>query len=117
MSAPLMIAQQFFSAFAGPRQNELFQCINATVSNSTTVPAANLGATAFPTDITSLISLFASFSALREWLKIIVFGGILETLRRLAFHFYYKTYNSFFITARFDEEDTSYSKNILWVVN
>ncbi|KAF9038499.1 P-loop containing nucleoside triphosphate hydrolase protein [Panaeolus papilionaceus] len=115
MSAPLMIAQQFFSAFVGPRQNELFQCINATVSNSTTVPAANLGATAFPTDITSLISLFASFSALREWLKIIVFGGILETLRRLAFHFYYKTYNSFFITARFDEEDTSYNWMMVWL--
>ncbi|PPQ74339.1 hypothetical protein CVT24_000693 [Panaeolus cyanescens] len=118
MSAPLMIAQQVFSAFAGPKQNDFIQCINATLSD-TNGTMANMPAmgvpTSFPTDLPSLIGLVASFSALREWLKIILFGGFLETLRRLAFHFYYKTYNSFFITARFEEEDTSYNWMMVWL--
>jgi hypothetical protein len=72
--------------------------------NGTT--AASPGAS--PTDISSLITLLFSFSALRDWLKLFVIGGFFETCRRFAFAFYYKFINSFFITAHFDEDDSSY---------
>ncbi|KAF8159432.1 P-loop containing nucleoside triphosphate hydrolase protein [Crassisporium funariophilum] len=79
-------------------------CSNTTASNGTLSQTSS----AFPTDLTSLFTFLVSFSALRDWLKLIVLGGVLETFRRLAFHLYYKLYNSFFITARFDEDDSSY---------
>ncbi|KAJ3500735.1 hypothetical protein NLJ89_g9656 [Agrocybe chaxingu] len=116
MASPLFIAQQVFSAMSNSNLGapHLSACANGTAAaaNSTrnaTQPMAS------PTDVSSLISFLVSFSALREWLKILVFGSALETLRRLAFHFYYKIYNSFFITAHFEEDDSSYDWMMLWL--
>lgn len=61
-----------------------------------------------PADLSSLITLLFSFSALRDWLKIFVIGGFFETCRRFIFSFYYKFIGSFFITAHFKEDDSSF---------
>ncbi len=76
--------------------------------------AASISSTAgsssplLPNDLPSLILFFFSFSALREWLKLLVVGSALEMLRRVVFYAYRKIYESFFITALFEDDDSSY---------
>ncbi|CAA7269219.1 unnamed protein product [Cyclocybe aegerita] len=115
MASPLFLAQQVFSAISNSNLGtpDLSACANDTAGANSTQNATQ--PLAFPTDVSSLLSFLVSFSALREWLKILVFGSALETLRRLAFHFYYKIYNSFFITAHFEEDDSSYDWMMLWL--
>jgi chaperone BCS1 len=96
MATPLVLAQQVFSALT----NNLATNSTSEAAQATPVP--------FPTDLSSLVTFLCSLSALRDWLKLLVFGFVLESLRRLAFHFYYKLYDSLFITATFEEEDASY---------
>jgi len=57
-----------------------------------------------------LVDLIFSSSAVREWLKIFVYGGTLEMLRRLVFYIYGRCYDSLFITATFKEDDASYGE-------
>ena len=83
--------------------------MNGTTGNATVF--SNSSTSAFPTNATSLIQFLISYSALREWLKLLLFGSLLESLRRLGLHLYYKAYNSFFITATFEEGDSSYCKS------
>lgn len=107
MATPLMFAQQIFSAFSESTANPL--CSNATTANATaTVSFA--GPRGLPTDISSLLSFLLSFSALSNWLKLVVFGSLLETFRRLGFYLYYKISDSFFVTAHFEDGDTCYGK-------
>lgn len=54
------------------------------------------------------MTFLLSFSALSNWAKLALFGTVLESLRRFAFYMHYKLYNSIFITARFEEDDSSY---------
>ena len=61
-----------------------------------------------PKDLPSLILFFFSLSALREWLKLLVVGSAFEMMWRLVFYMYRKIYESFFITAVFEENDTGY---------
>jgi len=110
MTSPLYIAQQIFSAYTASTNGLSESCINGTASNTTQIQQSS--APAFPTDVSSLFSFFLSFSALREWLKLLVLGSVLESLRRLAFYLYYRIYSSFFITARFEDGDTSYCASL-----
>ena len=105
MATPLMFAQQIFTAFSEGAANN--PCQNATVTNAT-IAGALSGPRALPTDIASLLSFLLSFSALGNWLKLVVFGSVLETLRRLGFYLYYKISDSFFVTAHFEDGDTCY---------
>ncbi|PPQ91863.1 hypothetical protein CVT25_000738 [Psilocybe cyanescens] len=117
MATPLLLAQQIFSAVSTSgvsNQHDMSGCANITASNATLVPN-QAQAAGFPTDISSLITFLVSFSALRDWLKLIIFGSALETCRRLCLHFYTKIYNSFFITARFEEDDSSYDWMMVWL--
>ena len=109
MASPFLLAQNIFTALTDqPRA-----CHNATALNGT-IAQDQIGPS-FPTDISSLITFLLSLSALGDWFKLIALGSVLETSRRLAFHFYYKLYNSFFIKATFEEGDSSYGaqKNFL----
>ncbi|KAJ7654493.1 P-loop containing nucleoside triphosphate hydrolase protein [Mycena polygramma] len=81
-------------------------------SNSTSLADGGLASI---TDFSSLVALLFSLGALRDWLKLIVFGGVLETLRRVAFSMYYKVIASFWITAHFDENDSSYDWMMVWL--
>ncbi|KAJ7309949.1 hypothetical protein DFH08DRAFT_974552 [Mycena albidolilacea] len=106
MVSYLYAAQQVMSALNGMGGN-----ITASAGNST----APAGGFASVTDFSSLMTLLFSFGALRDWLKLIVFGGLLETPRRMAFSFYYRLIASFWITAHFDEDDSSYDWMMVWL--
>lgn len=64
----------------------------------------------------SLLSLLLSLSALRDWLKLIVIGGFLETGRRFLFASYQKFIDSFFITANFQQDDSCYGTLLTFVL-
>ncbi|KAJ7224142.1 P-loop containing nucleoside triphosphate hydrolase protein [Mycena pura] len=111
MAAYFAIAQQVFSALNGGPQTA-----NSTVgegANSTTTGA--IPSFASVTDFSSLVALLFSFGALADWLKLIVFGGALETMRRIIFSLWYKIVASFWITAQFHEDDISYSWMMVWL--
>ncbi|KAJ7105454.1 P-loop containing nucleoside triphosphate hydrolase protein [Mycena crocata] len=84
--------------------------MSASAGNSTVV-----GGLASVTDFSSLVALLFSLGALRDWIKILVFGSAIETLRRVAFSTYYKIIASFWITAHFDENDSSYDWMMVWL--
>ena len=64
-----------------------------------------------PTDFSSLLTFIYSFSALRDYLKLVVLGGAFETLRRLYSASYRSLVDRFFITATFESDDASYRKH------
>jgi chaperone BCS1 len=61
-----------------------------------------------PTDFSSLITFLYSFSALHDYVKLIVLGGAFETLRRFYSSSYKNLVDRFFVTATFESEDLSY---------
>ncbi|TFK39775.1 P-loop containing nucleoside triphosphate hydrolase protein [Crucibulum laeve] len=115
MATPLIIAQQILSAITNSAGDSLLSVsqTNATTNGTSAVSVPT--PTAMPTDLASLLTFLFSFSALRDWFKLIVIGSVFETARRLVFHFYYKLINSIFITARFQEDDNSYSWMMIWL--
>jgi chaperone BCS1 len=74
---------------------------NATAPSATNIPS-------MPSDVSSLIAMLFSFSALRDWFKLIVIGGFIETCRRFIFYVWRIALNAFWITAHFDESDSTY---------
>ena len=87
-----------------PAQNDML--IDTT--QNTTVSATPLK---MPTDFSSLLTFIYSFSALQDYLKLVVLGGALETLRRLYSASYRSLVDRFFITATFESDDASYGKH------
>jgi mitochondrial chaperone BCS1 len=88
----------------------------SSVSNSTSTDDLSPSpqtSSAFPTDIPSLLALFLSIGALRDWLKLIVIGGFFETCRRLIFSCWSSLIKSFWITVEFEEGDDSFSMCLL----
>ncbi|KJA19418.1 hypothetical protein HYPSUDRAFT_44329 [Hypholoma sublateritium FD-334 SS-4] len=114
MATPLVLAQQVFSALNGNLQAGGATCSNATGFNETHARSGS-ESTAFPADFSSLVAFLLSASALSNWLKLALFGSFLETCRRLVFHLYYKVYSSIFVTACFDEDDSSYDWIMVWL--
>ncbi|KJA14674.1 hypothetical protein HYPSUDRAFT_208504 [Hypholoma sublateritium FD-334 SS-4] len=111
MATPLVLAQQVFSALNGNLQAGGATCSNAEGFNETHARKGS-ESTAFPADFSSLVAFLLSASALSNWFKLALFGSFLETCMCLVFHLYYKVYSSIFITARFDEDDSSYGNDI-----
>ncbi|KAF8475170.1 P-loop containing nucleoside triphosphate hydrolase protein [Russula ochroleuca] len=68
-----------------------------------------------PTDFPSLLTFTHTFSALRDYLKLIVLGGSFEALRRLYSASYRSLVDRFFITATFESEDVSYEWMLFWL--
>ncbi|KAJ7705391.1 P-loop containing nucleoside triphosphate hydrolase protein [Mycena rosella] len=105
------LVQQLLAGFAGPP--------DAQANNSAPAAAATTAATgtalAMPTDLSSLLALLLSFSALRDWMKLAVLGGFIELCRRFVFGGYATLVGAFFITASFEEEDASYSWMLVWL--
>jgi mitochondrial chaperone BCS1 len=82
--------------------------VNTTASNPE-LPSMQISS--LPKNLISIITMLLSVSALRDWLKLIVIGGVLESCRRMAYQLYNNFINSFFITATFREDDDSYGKS------
>ena len=87
-------------------QNNTF--INATIQNAT---AATTTSMKMPTDLSSLLTFIYSFTALHDYVKLIVLGGAFETLRRLYSASYKSLMDRFFITATFESDDASYGEH------
>jgi mitochondrial chaperone BCS1 len=79
---------------------------NDTLTNAT-VDATPLK---IPTDFSSLLAFIYSISALRDYLKLIVLGGAVDTLRRLYSASYRSLVDRFFITATFESGDASFGE-------
>ncbi|KAG8706841.1 hypothetical protein FRC08_000833 [Ceratobasidium sp. 394] len=63
----------------------------------------------------SLITMLLSFSGLRDWLKLIVLGGALETLRRCASSCWEWALGAFFLTIHLDNDDIAYDWMMIWL--
>lgn len=102
-AAYMPLVQQFLAGFATPNA-----AASANVSATATTATATATPMAMPTDLSSLLTLLLSFSALRDWAKLAILGGLIEMLRRFVFGGYYNLVNAFFITATFEDQDASY---------
>ncbi|KAG6911034.1 hypothetical protein DXG01_005450 [Tephrocybe rancida] len=108
MATYLPMVQQFFTSATGSN-------LSATpppTTNATTFPGRPA---TFPNEVSSIFAFILSYSALRDWLKLIVIGGIFESFRRLIMTCYYKFIDSFFIRASFDNNDPSYEWILVWL--
>ena len=63
----------------------------------------------------SFFSLLIAFPALRNWLKLIVIGGVLESCRQFYYSIWSYIVNSFFISAQFKEDDSSFDWMMVWL--
>ena len=79
---------------------------NATEGSTASTPSKLLMPTR--TDFASMITSISSFSALREYVKLIALGGAFETLRRLYSASYSSLVHRFFVRATFESEDEPY---------
>ncbi|KAI0923399.1 hypothetical protein AcV5_008961 [Taiwanofungus camphoratus] len=66
-------------------------------------------------DMSSFVSTMLSFSALRDWFKLLVIGGLIETCRRIFYSSWQSVHESFWLTASFDDDDTSYNWILFWL--
>ncbi|CAA7261969.1 unnamed protein product [Cyclocybe aegerita] len=111
MTIPLLITQQVLSAFTnnlGATNGHSPPLCPTNSSTSTTPTNATMHTPhlqGLPSDFPSLISIFISFSALRQSIKVLLLGGLVDIFRRLVVHLYRTIYRSFFITGSFITND------------
>ncbi|KAL1696380.1 P-loop containing nucleoside triphosphate hydrolase protein [Schizophyllum commune] len=63
----------------------------------------------------TLVSSLASSAALRDWLKLFILGGTIETCRRTLFWLYRQAVNAVMITATFEQDDDCYDWMMNWL--
>ncbi|CAE6470666.1 hypothetical protein ACGC1H_003955 [Rhizoctonia solani] len=80
-----------------------------------TTPTFNIETLSSVTSLSSLFTILLSFSGLRDWLKLIVLGGALETLRRTASSLWQWAMGSFFVTVHLDNDDVAYDWMMIWL--
>ncbi|KAI0091538.1 P-loop containing nucleoside triphosphate hydrolase protein [Irpex rosettiformis] len=90
------------------------QTANTTAGTNATAIGAG-PSTPLPLNFSSILSFLLSLAALREWLKLIVIGGIIETSRRGCLKLWAVFVESFWLTACFDENDLSYTWALYWL--
>ncbi|KAF9224043.1 P-loop containing nucleoside triphosphate hydrolase protein [Gyrodon lividus] len=89
---------------------------NATADANATSSAASSSQGPLQS-LSSLTQMYFSASALRDWAMFLVLGSLFEIARRLLSLLWGWLINSFFLTAVFDEGDTSYQWVMLWLSN
>jgi chaperone BCS1 len=104
------VVQPFLAMLNNSIETPTFVAQNYTLSNTTQNTTADVTPLKIPTDVSSLIAFVYSFSALRDYLKLIVLGGAFETLRRLSSASYTSLVDRFFITATFESDDLSFGE-------
>lgn len=107
-----LIPQEVFSLVENLLQGS---GVNLTATHAINSTASAIGGTAATSPLASFLSLFLSFSAITDWLKLFFLGGILETGRRWLFWAYYKLVDSFFVTVYIDENDDAHAWILYWV--
>nr|GAT45760.1 predicted protein [Mycena chlorophos] len=110
MATYLTIAHHLFTTFGGGSFNATsFSGAGNSTDTNGALSTLNIR------DFSSIVAFLFSVRALTDWLKLIVFGGALETLRRLAFALYRYIVASFWITASFHQDDSSYDWMMVWL--
>lgn len=106
----LMDPFQLFQTTLSGLMNSQLGNATASVAQNGTTEAGQAVPAQLAFNLSTLLSLLLSFSALRDWVKLIVIGGAIETCRRSAMRLWSTFMESFWLTASFDENDSSYSK-------
>ncbi|KAI0349567.1 P-loop containing nucleoside triphosphate hydrolase protein [Trametes cingulata] len=91
--------------------------LNATAgSGNVTESSATAAVASFsPMQIPSLITMLLSFSAVRDWLKLLMLGAVVETCRRVLTKSYCYLVSYFWITATFDGNDDCVDWLTFWL--
>ncbi|OBZ73585.1 putative mitochondrial chaperone BCS1-B [Grifola frondosa] len=87
---------------------------SSAATNATATPGP-ASVTNSPSDLSSLVTMLLSFSAIRDWLKLLVLGSVLETCRRIIFGSWDSIVGTFWITAAFDGNDECYNWMLFWL--
>lgn len=67
------------------------------------------------TQLATLWKILSAFGVAQDWIKLFLLGTVLETVRRFAYTIWYRTIDSFFLTATFESDDDAYSWLMVWV--
>lgn len=81
---------------------------NATTLNG--LSDSSWSSSDFPIPLRSLWALVVSFPALWDWVRLFLFGGLLESARRLLWSLYNYVAAQFVFTVTFDQNDATYRK-------
>ncbi|KAH7326947.1 P-loop containing nucleoside triphosphate hydrolase protein [Rhizoctonia solani] len=96
-------------------QQPIIHTIPTPPSANQTTPTFSMESLSSVTGLSSLFTILLSFSGLRDWLKLFVLGGALETLRRAASSFWGWAMGSFFVTIHLDNDDVAYDWMMIWL--
>ncbi|EIW73831.1 hypothetical protein CONPUDRAFT_148000, partial [Coniophora puteana RWD-64-598 SS2] len=92
--------------------------INITSAPNNNGTAARQPSTGFPSsfsDISSIATFLLSLGALRNWGLLLLLGSLLESTRQGLSSLWKVIADSFFLTARFHEDDSSFDWMMLWL--
>lgn len=105
---PLQMAQSIVTTMIGAA-NQCNDTLSGVAQNSTLSPATSTAHGGHIQPV-SLLTFLMSFTALHDWLKLIVIGGVIETSRRLCFSTWRAVVDSFWIKAEVNNHDIAYRK-------
>ncbi|KAI1791777.1 P-loop containing nucleoside triphosphate hydrolase protein [Ganoderma leucocontextum] len=105
MDAVAVLQTVLSAVQSGPTGLNISEILAAT--NATVASSSGASTSFSPMQLPGLISKLLSLSAVRDWLKLFIFGGLLEIFRRLLWQSWDGITNFFWITVTIDENDDS----------
>ncbi|TCD69128.1 hypothetical protein EIP91_008604 [Steccherinum ochraceum] len=87
---------------------------NATVAQQNTTSSPLSHSQALPAVASTILSMLLSYSALRDWAKLLIIGSVIETCRRVVMNGWQTLHESVWISASFEEDDSSYNWILHW---
>lgn len=106
--------QSVLAALVGAPALVVDDALNTT-NTSSPIIASPTPTTVFPADLAALFTFLLSFSALRDWLKFFLLGGLLESARRIVTSLYNQIWESFLLTVEIDGDDPAYDWMHMWL--
>ncbi|KAI9062490.1 P-loop containing nucleoside triphosphate hydrolase protein [Trametes sanguinea] len=114
---PVMVLQTVMSAIQSGTVN--LTAANGSRSENTTAASATDAAAAVASfdllQLPTLLTMLMSYSAVRDWLKLLLLGALVETGRRLLTKLYRDFINYFWLTATFDGNDECVDWLMFWL--
>jgi chaperone BCS1 len=98
--------------------NSALQTILKLVNSTTTPSNATVvipSQKPIPTDVSSLLAFLLNFTALHDWIKLFLLGGLIESSRRFAYWVYNYITSLFFLSLHFDGDDVAYDWLMVWL--
>nr|VWO95072.1 AAA domain-containing protein [Ganoderma boninense] len=105
MDAVAVLQTVLSAVQSGPNGLNISEVLAAA---NATADASSGGVTSFsPMQVPGLFSKLLSLSAVRDWLKLFIFGGLLEVFRRILWRSWDGVTDMFWMTVTIDENDDS----------